>query len=640
MLERLEITDFAVARSVVIEPGAGLTVFTGETGAGKSLVVDALAFVFGARRGREVIATGAERATVRAQVGGRALERTIALSGRTSARIDGEPATVEELRALAEGFVDIHGQSEQLAILSPRVQLAVLDEFAGLGAEREAVSRTVRELREVRRQLASLATDARERERLVEQLRYETEEIEAAGLRPGEDAELRREQGVLANARRLLEDVAVALEALDTAALGEAVRATTDLAQRDPGAGAVAELAATLEATSGELSRELRHYRDGLEEDPERLAALGERLDRIARLCRKYGETVDDVLRYGEEASRRLADLTGAGASLEGLQAKAAALLARLGEQATELSRELRHYRDGLEEDPERLAALGERLDRIARLCRKYGETVDDVLRYGEEASRKLADLTGAGASLEGLQAKEAALLARLGEQATELSRARRAAAGDLVRTIASELEALAMGQAVLSVGFACEDDEGGPLVAVPDYEIVITRSPLAGEGESHAVAFTETGVDRVEFLVSFNPGESPRPLSAVASGGETSRFLLALTTALGAAGSGRLEVLDEVDEGVGGRTGAVVGQALRRLASKHQVLCITHLPQVAAYGDRHFVVSKQTDGQRTWSEVTLVAGDERVGELAAMLGGSGEAGRQAARELLAQAAS
>ena len=545
-----------MARSVVIEPGAGLTVFTGETGAGKSLVVDALAFVFGARRGREVIATGAERATVRAQVGGRALERTIALSGRTSARIDGEPATVEELRALAEGFVDIHGQSEQLAILSPRVQLAVLDEFAGLGAEREAVSRTVRELREVRRQLASLATDARERERLVEQLRYETEEIEAAGLRPGEDAELRREQGVLANARRLLEDVAVALEALDTAALGEAVRATTDLAQRDPGAGAVAELAATLEATSGELSRELRHYRDGLEEDPERLAALGERLDRIARLCRKYGETVDDVLRYGEEASRRLADLTGAGASLEGLQAKAAALLARLGEQAT------------------------------------------------------------------------------------ELSRARRAAAGDLVRTIASELEALAMGQAVLSVGFACEDDEGGPLVAVPDYEIVITRSPLAGEGESHAVAFTETGVDRVEFLVSFNPGESPRPLSAVASGGETSRFLLALTTALGAAGSGRLEVLDEVDEGVGGRTGAVVGQALRRLASKHQVLCITHLPQVAAYGDRHFVVSKQTDGQRTWSEVTLVAGDERVGELAAMLGGSGEAGRQAARELLAQAAS
>ncbi|MBK7726380.1 MAG: hypothetical protein IPI33_14465 [Dehalococcoidia bacterium] len=191
---------------------------------------------------------------MRAHVGGRVLERTIALSGRTSARIDGEPATVEDLRALAEGFVDIHGQSEQLAILSPRVQLSVLDEFAGLSGEREAVSRTVRELREVRRQLGSLATDARERERLVEQLRFETEEIDGAALRPGEAEELRREQSVLGNARRLLEDVAVALEALDSAALGEVVRATGDLAQRDPGASDVAELAATLESTAGELA--------------------------------------------------------------------------------------------------------------------------------------------------------------------------------------------------------------------------------------------------------------------------------------------------------------------------------------------------------------------------------------------------
>jgi DNA repair protein RecN (Recombination protein N) len=230
------------------------------------------------------------------------------------------------------------------------------------------------------------------------------------------------------------------------------------------------------------------------------------------------------------------------------------------------------------------------------------------------------------------------------------------------VRAIAKELEAMGMGQAVLSVGFACEDDEAGPLVAVPDYEIVITTSAIAGEGpspEGHAVAFTESGVDRVEFLVSFNPGESPRALSAVASGGETSRFLLALTTAaLGArarpslpaplptpAGrgrgedlDGRLVVLDEVDEGVGGRTGGVVGAALRRLASEHQVLCITHLPQVAAFGERHFVVSKQSDGARTWSEVAEVSGEARVAEVAAMLGGAGEAGVEAARGLLRDA--
>jgi DNA repair protein RecN (Recombination protein N) len=575
VLERVEITDFAVARSVVLEPGPGLTVFTGETGAGKSLVVDALAFVFGARRGREVIATGAERAVVRATVrfgdSARVLERSIALSGRTAARIDDQPATVEELRAIGEGFVDIHGQSEQLSILKPAVQLSVLDEFAGLAGERDAVAKTVRELREVRRQITSVSSDARERERLVEQLRFETEEIESAALRPGEDAELRREQSVLGNAGRLQEDVAAALEALDGSALGELVRATGDLAQRDPGAGEVSELATTLEATAGELSRELRRYREGLEEDPERLAAIGERLDRIARLCRKYGDSVEDVLRYGEEAARRL------------------------------------------------------------------------------------AGLTGEGASLEALQAKEAGLLARLGEQAMALSRARRGAAGELVRAIAEELEAMQMGGAVLSVGFACEDDAAGPLVALPDYEIVITRSPLAGEGEPHAVAFTESGIDRVEFLVSFNPGESPRPLSAVASGGETSRFLLALTAALslkappspptpptprrsGERGERRLVVMDEVDEGVGGRTGAVVGRALRRLASRHQVLCITHLPQVAAFGERQFVVSKQSDGARTWSEVVEVSGKARVAELAAMLGGAGEAGRKAAEELLASA--
>ncbi len=575
---------------MTIEPGPGLTVFTGETGAGKSLVVDALAFVFGARRGREVIATGAERATVRARLRFgetvRALERSIAQSGRTSARIDEAAATVDELRALAEGFVDIHGQSEQLAILKPAVQLAVLDEFAGLSKEREGVSATVRELRETRRRLQALSSDARERERQVEQLRFEVEEIEGAGLRPGEDAELRREQGVLSNAGRLLEDVAVALEALDSAGLGEVVRATGDLAGRDPGATEVSALAVTLEETAGELSRALRRYREGVEES----------------------------------------------------------------------------FREG----PARLEAVGERLDRLARLMRKYGETVEDVLAYGEGASKQLEALTGAGASLEGLQAKEAELLARLGEQAQALSRARRAAAGDLVRAIARELEALAMGGAVLSVGFACEDDEAGALVSLPDYEIVITTSEVAGEGppgEGHAVAFSETGVDRVEFLVSFNAGESPRALSAVASGGETSRFLLALTTALsltqplGASrGAGtsaattpqaardstgaRLIVLDEVDEGVGGRTGAVVGQAVRRLALRHQVLCITHLPQVAAYGERHFVVSKLSDGARTWSEVAVVEGEARVDELAAMLGGAGEAGREAARALLAGAGS
>ena len=229
--------------------------------------------------------------------------------------------------------------------------------------------------------------------------------------------------------------------------------------------------------------------------------------------------------------------------------------------------------------------------------------------------------------------------MAVLGERASALSRARRAVGGDLVRAIAAELERLGMGGASLSVGFACEDDPNGPLAPLPDYEIVITESPLAGEGESHPRAFTESGIDRIEFLRRSTRAKRRAPLSAVASGGETSRFLLALTTVLGAAAEPRIAVLDEVDEGVGGRAGSLVGEALVRLAARHQVLCITHLPQVAAFGDRHFVVTKESRGGKTWSKVTAAVGDARLHELAAMLGSDSAANRAAASELLGSAA-
>ena len=560
MLERLEITSFAVARNVAIDLGPGLTVFTGETGAGKSLVVDAIAFAFGARMGREVIAAGADRATVRAALRLRrptVIERTLTLGGRSTYRIDGQPARYEDVRALAEGFLDIHGQSEQLAILRPAVQLAALDEFAGLQADRAALASTVRELREVRRKLASLRSDARERERLIERLSFEVAEIDAAAPVPGEDESLRAEQARLGNAARLREEAERALAALDEPAIGEALAAVRVIAGRDPGAADLADLAGILETASMDLRRALRAYRDALDEDPERLAAVTERLDLLARLQRKYGDTI---------------------------------------------------------------AA---------------------VLAYRDTAARQLADLTGAGASLEELEAAESRLLETLGRQAADLSIRRRAAAGALVGAIAAELDLLGMTGARLAVAFTCDDDPAGPLVALPDYEVVAGAADEAAapSPEPAPRAFTEAGVDRVEFLASFNPGEPPRPLGTVASGGETSRFLLALTVALGQATEGRLEVLDEVDEGVGGRTGAVVGRALRRLAARHQVLCITHLPQVAAAADRHFVVEKRTDGRHTWSEVREVAGEARRAELAAMLGGVTPANLAAADELLGSAA-
>jgi DNA repair protein RecN (Recombination protein N) len=312
-----------------------------------------------------------------------------------------------------------------------------------------------------------------------------------------------------------------------------------------------------------------------------------------------------------------------------------ASLAALLETSASDLARELRHYREGLDEDPERLEAVEARLDLIARLRRKYGDTVGEILAYLQHAEQRLASLTSSETSLEHLAAQERILLESLAAKASALSHARRAAAGDLVGAIAIELAHLGMGSAALSVGFACEDDPEGVPVPLPDYEVVVTERPPSDALEPLPRAFNDSGVDRAEFLASFNPGESPRPLAAVASGGETSRFLLALTAVLGSTAEPRLIVFDEVDEGVGGRAGGLVGAALARLAARHQLLCITHLPQVAAFAARHFVVTKKSDGARTWSEVMEVTGEERVDELAAMLGAVSGATRHMARELL-----
>ena len=560
MLEQLTIADFAVARSVVIEPGSGLNVFTGETGAGKSLVVDALTFLFGGRRGREVIATGAERATVTAtlSVDSRkvTVERTVGLSGRSASRIDGVPAAIEDVRQQFADLVEIHGQSEQLAVLRPSVQLAMLDAYAGLATQRESVGAIVRELRETRRQVDTLSRDTRERERLIGQLEYEVQEIDSAAPVAGEDAALRDEQRRLSSSTRLLESTAEAMAALEAAPIGEVTRAISDIVARDATASELLESATSIESSAGDLGRMLR----------------------------QYAETV--------------------------------------------------------EEDPQRLAAVEERLDQLARLTRKYGETVDDVIAYGRDAAARLAALTGAGQSIEALQAREQDLLATLALEASALSSGRRAQAGNMVRAIAGELEHLGMGGASLSVGFACDEDRSGPRLRLPEYEVIITERDPASTYDELGCAFTESGIDRVEFMASFNPGESPRPLASVASGGETSRFLLALTRVIGAAGPSRLVVLDEVDEGVGGRAGALVGDALSRLAADRQVLCITHLPQVAAYGSCHFVVTKQSDAGRTWSEVETVDGDARRDEIAAMLGGVTQANQVAADELLATAQS
>lgn len=560
MLERISIQNFAVARDVTLDLRPGVTVFTGETGAGKSLIVDALAFAYGARKGREVIASGADRARVELTLvvdgEARVLERAISRGGRSTARIDGRVATIDQLQDLGARVADIHGQSEQLAVLRPVAQRDLLDGFAGLLGERERLAVLVRELREVRRAIHSLTSDTRERERRIEQLRFEVEEIESAGLQAGEDAALHQEHARLANSRTLIEASEQALAALDSAGAAEAVAAVNEITTRDSDAADLGDLAATLEATVDELRREVRRYRDEVEEDPERLAVIEERLDLIARLRRKYGDTI------------------------EAIQA------------------------------------------------------------YGSEAAEELHALDHSGSSLEELEARQAALVPSIAEIAAGLSEKRRTAAKDLIACVHAQLEKLGMGAGQLAVGFEAIESEAGIPLSLPDYERVDGKWEPAELTETANREVTEAGADRVEFLASFNAGQEPRPLSAVASGGETSRFLLALAIVFGDAAEPRTVVLDEVDEGVGGRAGGLVGNALLRLGERHQVLCITHLPQVAAFGEHHMAVRKHSDGKATWSTVEPLSPDDRVDELASMLGGVSAATKEAARDLLDAASS
>ena len=416
---------------------------------------------------------------------------------------------------------------------------------------REALSAGVRGLRSLRREIEAVSLDSRQRERLLDQLRFEVEEIARAGLVPGEDDALRREQRRLASVERLLAASATALEALDAPPISEAAAALEEIAEGDPDAGELAAQGVTLEQAAADLGRSLRAYRETLEDDPERRDIVEARLDAIARLRRKYGESVEAILQYEDSARQRLDAIETASSSLEEL--------------------------------------------------------------------RERADVLASSAA----------------EIAASLSLARREAATRLIAEVSAELARLDMPGASLAAGFACEDAPGGLAVTLPDYEVVAPDAAPSGGGERGRRAFTESGVDQMELLASFNRGSPPRPLRTVASGGETSRFLLALTTVLGAAAEPRLVVLDEVDEGVGGRAGSVVGEALRRLAERHQVLCVTHLPQVAAYGARHFVVTKASDGARTWSDIEEVEGEARLREMALMLGGDTPANRAAASDLL-----
>jgi DNA repair protein RecN (Recombination protein N) len=567
LLLELNVENFAVVEKLSLRLEPGLNVLTGETGAGKSILIDAVAGLLGARLGPESVRSGADAARIEAvfqlEADRAELERELAelgldreedalivardvpASGRGVARVNGRAVPTSALAQLAPHLVDIHGQTDNLSLLRASAQLLLLDAFGGLDAEREAVAERVGELRRVRREREGLQRDERELARTLDLLRFQADEIESAKLQPGEDDELAAERQVLANAGRLIELAEGGYVAL---------------------------------------------YERG-DETPAAVELLGQAADALEELAR-----------------------------LDPSQAALAEQVRDLSVQATELARELRAYRDRVDVDPERLGQVEERLELLRSLKRKYGATIEEIVAFQARASEQIVELENSESRVAELSARENELRQELSGLVAALSRRRAEAADRLAARVERELAYLNMA----SARFAIALDR----VEAADGLVVDGGAPLA---------FDATGVDRVEFQVAPNPGEPLRPLAKIASGGETARLMLALKAALAEVDDVPVLIFDEVDAGVGGRSGHVIGQKLAELSRSHQVLCVTHLPQVASYSDAHFRIVKTVQDERTRTAVSRLDEAGRVEELAAMLGGTRH-GVEQARALIEQA--
>ncbi len=567
MLLRLRVQNLALIDAVELALEPGFNVFTGETGAGKSILIDAIDLLLGRRARPEDVRAGAraayvdgvftppESAGLAARLEAYGIEpdesllisREVIVNGvaRSVARVNGRAVPVRALAEIGPHLIDIHGQVEHQSLFRTSRQLEYLDHYGGHTRERQDVARLVDRWRAVKAEDAELRRDARETARLIDLLSFQVNEIDGAGLSVGEDETLRVERHVLANAQRLRE-----------------------------------------------------------------LAGVSERL----LTGDDAGAAVD---RLGE-AMATLAEI----ADLDPAVRPAADQIAEAQAVITDAAQSIAAYAADIESDPARLEEINARLDVLDTLKRKYGDSLADVLAFADDARRQLSDLGAADDRRRGLAAEQAALEADLAHAARDLRRRRLGAAKRLTRAIARELADLNLPDA--DVEFPLD-----------------TRADAAGlvldEGEER-VAFDRSGVDAGEMLLSVNRGQPVRPLAAVASGGEMSRILLGLKSALAAVDETPTLIFDEIDVGVGGRSGDVVGQKLARLARAHQVLCVTHLPSVAAFADTHFVVEKQEEAAGTVTDVRRLDPDAVVEEIAAMGGSRTTAGRRVARDLLADA--
>ena len=533
-LRELTVENLAVVERVRLDLAPGFTVLTGETGAGKSLVVDALSLVMGARASADLVRSGADALRIDAvfedvprdpdapldeliEADGTAIvRREVGADGRSVARVNDRTVTIGGLAALGQRIGEIHGQHEQQRLLDAARQRDLLD---GFGGHADLLARAADAYRAWRAAVAAgaeLLTDAHELARRVELLRHQVNEISAADPRPSEDAELEAQLRAAEHAESIARAAAAAVASL----------------REDGGA-----------------------------------------LDRLAGVERDLGLAAQHDERFATLLDR------------------AAGLSAEL----TEVARDVAAAADAVDLDPASRAAAEERLTLLYDLRRKYGDSLEAVVAFGEAAAGELARLDDQEGERERLRVEEAERRAALEAACARLTKARTEAADRLAAEVGAELPALGLPER--SFGVQIDAAEPGP-----------------------------AGADRVTFAFAPNPGEPSRPLARIASGGESSRLSLALKVVLAAADETPMLVFDEIDAGIGGRNGAAIGERLRRLSAHHQVLCVTHLPQVAAYADVHLVVAKRVTGDRTTTEVRKLTEDERRSELAAMLAGGGGA--------------
>lgn len=569
MLQRLQIENYALIERATLDFGGGFNILTGETGSGKSIVVDALGLLLGDRADPSAVRSGAERAVVTGvfsledEAGSLSrlrqlmedcglspdgvmadheliVRREVATNGRGRAFLNNQPATVTVLRQVAPFLGEIHSQHESLTSFTPAAQLRLLDRFGGAAPQVRSMAETYGEWREHSARLAQLMGDEQRRLQDADLWRFQAEELDAAQVQPGEDAVLEQERLRLANAERILADALAAYSCL---------------------------------------------Y-----DSPEAAAATM------------------------KTASRHLQDL----ARFEAAAAELWPRLESLRSEVEDIAEQVRSWTEESDASPERMALVEERILLLDRLKRKYGPTLDDVLQYHEELARKLDTVERSEFYLnEAAQATEAAAAAyrKLAEQLTEV---RQEAAERLSRAVEKEVADLAM-KLKFMVQIETNQDE---------------------------TAWTATGWDRIGFFASTNPGEPMKPLAEIASGGELSRVLLALQVVIEqavnpkrrtAAAPGRTLVFDEIDAGIGGRAAETVGRKMQQLASRYQLLCVTHLAQIATCGQHHLRVDKAEQGGRTMTQVSVLKGADRVEEIARMLAGDSvnETSLQHARELL-----